>query len=223
MQPYRAQENKPPEVASKQQDESSAATPAKDDRFESFAELSHVYSRSEAFEILAKRGNSGVLLIAPHGGSIEPGTDKLAAAIAGQEHSLYAFIGKLPAESAWDLHVTSSRFDEPQALELLSEARQVVSIHCCRGSEPCVYLVGLDEDLIEAARVALNRAGFVADFHKSPNLQGVNPLNVCNRGRSAKGLQLEISQGLFEELDGRPEVYRKLVTTLRELLKSSET
>jgi phage replication-related protein YjqB (UPF0714/DUF867 family) len=59
-----------------------------------------------------------------------------------------------------------------------------------------VYLGGLDDALKDAIRVRLEAAGIRTGIHNNPNLQGVDPGNVCNRGRRGCGVQLEISGGL---------------------------
>jgi phage replication-related protein YjqB (UPF0714/DUF867 family) len=53
-----------------------------------------------------------VAIIAPHGGKIEPGTSEIAAAIAGDDYSLYRFQG-LRDRPREELHITSAKFDEP--------------------------------------------------------------------------------------------------------------
>jgi phage replication-related protein YjqB (UPF0714/DUF867 family) len=38
--------------------------------------------------------------------------------------------------------------------------------------------------------------GFQVEIHPSPNLQGLDVRNVCNRGDSGAGVQFELSKGL---------------------------
>jgi poly-gamma-glutamate hydrolase-like protein len=60
-------------------------------------------------------------LVAPHGGGIEPGTSELADAIAASDLSFYTFEGLKPSGNT-DLHITSTRFDEPMCLTLLASS-----------------------------------------------------------------------------------------------------
>ena len=145
-------------------------------------------------------GPTGILVMALHGGGIEPGTGTLAEAIAGDLHGFYCFRGIGTAGNA-ALRIPSHLFDEPCAVELACAAESVLSIHGCRGPECCVYLGGRDDALKEAAREALNAASFTVS--ESARFPGVNPMNLCNRGRSGKGLQLELTAGLRRALLGR--------------------
>ena len=139
-------------------------------------------------------------LVAPHGGKIEPGTSELAKAIAADRYSYFSFEG-IKSSHNHDLHVTSTHYDEPHCLELLAACDIVVTLHGCRdvkGMEGAVYPGGLDDSLRDAIRDALNKSGFKTG--ERSDLQGVDKQNICNRGRSRKGVQLEISRSLRDKL-----------------------
>ncbi len=148
-------------------------------------------------EVLWRRGRSGIAVIAPHGGMIEPGTTELARAVAGQEHSFYSFCGLRARDNA-ALHRTSHRFDEPAGLQLVAEAERVLSIHGCAGQEPVVYLGGTDAGLREKIRQSLAAEGFAVG--EDPRFPGKHPQNICNRGRSGRGVQLELTTALRRKL-----------------------
>lgn len=150
---------------------------------------------AETFRIRCDRRPSDVLIIAPHGGKIEPGTSEIAAAISGESYNLYCFEGRKRRGNR-DLHITSARFDEPQVLGLLSRCDRVVAVHGCAGAEQVAYLGGLDHALGSAIGRALAACGFPVGTHEDPQLQGVHPANICNRGRRGRGVQLELSRGL---------------------------
>ena len=61
-----------------------------------------------------------------------------------------------------------------------------------------IYVGGLDEALWKAIDERLEGVGFTTDIH--PDLNGLSPDNICNRGRRGKGVQLEISNGLRKVL-----------------------
>ena len=63
------------------------------DRFKSYNDLCRHAVEGRDFIVETRRGASALAVMAPHGGSIEPGTDTLASAIAGCEHGYYAFKG----------------------------------------------------------------------------------------------------------------------------------
>jgi phage replication-related protein YjqB (UPF0714/DUF867 family) len=55
--------------------------------YKSFGELSYNESEGQDYVIRTCLRNSPVLVMAPHGGKIEPGTAEIAEAIAGNDHS----------------------------------------------------------------------------------------------------------------------------------------
>lgn len=171
-----------------------------------FAQLRRHEREGIDYIILHRAGSSGLLVMAPHGGGIEPGTCAIADAVAGRRHAFYCFKGIKPRGNSV-LHITSDRFDEPLAGGMLRQAQWVLAIHGCRDEEPVVAIGGLDERRGTAVITALERAGIPARPSKRPGLGGRQPENVCNRGRSAAGVQLEISRGLrmrlFSDLDRR--------------------
>ncbi len=162
------------------------------DKYASFAELERHERLGRDFRIRrVHRPQSPALIIAPHGGNIESGTSELAAHIAGERHSLFAFEGLKPRPRTRDLHVTSHRFDHPECLSLLAGASVVLGVHGCRGNDG-IYLGGLDAALRAHLGAWLAAAGLPAriDGHPYP---GRHPANICNRGRHGRGAQLELT------------------------------
>jgi phage replication-related protein YjqB (UPF0714/DUF867 family) len=140
-------------------------------------------------------------VIAPHGGRIEGRTSEIARLIAGDEHRLYLFEGLRTSGDNFEcLHLASHRFDEPRALDLISGCDTVVAVHGYAAASGPVLLGGLNEALKRRVAQALAHIGLscVADGHRFP---GRDPRNICNRGRSGAGLQLELSAGLRKSGD----------------------
>jgi len=170
------------------------------DRFSSFAALAEVYKKNVDYSIYARPvDGSRLLVIAPHGGGIEPGTSELTKAIAGSEHSLYLFEGLMQSHNK-HLHITSHNFDETCALKMVSDCDVAIGIHgrCDRDDETGVYLGGLDEEFKECLDQSIRDAGFETkmDGHDFP---AEKKLNICNRGLSEKGAQIEIPKTLRDE------------------------
>lgn len=139
---------------------------------------------------------SRVAVIAPHGGRIEGRTSEIARLIAGFEHRLYLFEGLRATGDNFDcLHLASHRFDEPRALDLIAGCDTVVAVHGYAATGPDVLLGGLNEALQRLLARALTKIGLscVSDGHPFP---GKDPRNICNRGRSGAGVQLELSEEL---------------------------
>lgn len=142
------------------------------------------------------RAASQVAVVAPHGGRIEGRTSEIARLIAGKDHRLYLFEGLRPTGDNFEcLHLGSHCFDEPRAIELIADCDTVIAVHGYAASGPDVLLGGLDEGLKRKVAQALRQTGFtyLADGHRFP---GSHPRNICNRGRSRAGLQLELSESL---------------------------
>ena len=159
------------------------------DKYASFAELSRD-APDDSWRIVERQTQSGVLVIAPHGGEIEVGTSELAASIAGDEHNLYCFEG-LRVHGFRELHVTSHRFDEPRALALAGKAAILVGIHGCKG-HGAIYVGGLDDELVTLLTVGLCAAGFRAHSHDH-TFPALHPQNICNRSLRGVGAQLELT------------------------------
>jgi phage replication-related protein YjqB (UPF0714/DUF867 family) len=88
------------------------------------------------------------------------------------------------------------------AVKLISGSHIVVAIHACTGNERFVYLGGLDKRLKKVMADELESRGIrVPKGHG--RFKGLNPDNICNRGATKKGVQLEITRGLRDDLNKR--------------------
>jgi phage replication-related protein YjqB (UPF0714/DUF867 family) len=173
------------------------------DCYHGFAELArHAREGWDYRRVVEGRGGE-IAIVVPHGGGIEPGTSEIARglagreiarAVAGREFGLYCFEGLRP-EGNDELHIASHRFDEPTAVRLVARARVVVAVHGCAGVHQAVYVGGLDRHLRERLIAVLRQAGFEAE-RATGDLAGCYASNICNRGRSGRGVQLEITGGL---------------------------
>jgi phage replication-related protein YjqB (UPF0714/DUF867 family) len=145
---------------------------------------------------VTKREQSRVAVLAPHGGRIEGRTSEIARLIAGDDHNLYLFEGLRPTGDNFDcLHLASRYFDEPRALDLIADCDIVIAVHGYASAGPDVLLGGLNEGLKRGISQALAEAGisFQMEGHRFP---GTQPRNICNRGPSGEGVQLELSEEL---------------------------
>ncbi len=167
------------------------------DKYDSFAalEAGGEIADQDYNTTVHERPQSGVLIIAPHGGSIEIGTTELAQLIAGSDYSLFAFNGLKLRGRNRDLHITSHHFDHPECVALAARHAIVLGVHGCKGDSSQIYVGGLDDALAALLTARLEAAGLpvAAAGHKYP---GRNPLNICNRGARARGAQLEFTADL---------------------------
>src|ERR1700733_2882025 len=167
-----------------------------------FDDLAQLYVEGVDYAVhVTRREKSAIAVAAPHGGKIEGRTSEVARLIAGDEHALYLFEGPRTTGDNFDcLHLGSHRFDEPRALDLISGCNTVVAVHGYAAIGRDVLLGGRDERLKREVAQALAKIGltYLTDGHRFP---GRDPRNICNRGRSGRGLQLELSSGMRKSGD----------------------
>ena len=168
-----------------------------DSDIQCYRDLAQRYKEGIDYSVhVAPRERSRVAVLAPHGGRIEGRTSEIARLIAGDEHHLYLFEGLRTTGDNFDcLHLASHRFDEPRALGLICGCDTVIAVHGFAAPGPDVLLGGLDEALKQKVAQALAEIGIscLTDGHRFP---GRDPRNICNRGRTQAGVQLELSEGL---------------------------
>jgi phage replication-related protein YjqB (UPF0714/DUF867 family) len=172
------------------------------DKYANFKALEQSEIEGIDYEIQSRNGISSIAVIAPHGGGIEPGTAEITKAIAGSDHTFYSFKGTKKSGNI-DLHISSTKFDEPRGIRVIETAETALTIHGCREIEEIVFIGGLNQDLTEKIQTSLTQAGFKTAKSQAQKLEGINPDNICNRGRTGQGAQLEISKGLREQMFGR--------------------
>ena len=199
------------------------------DKYPNFATLAKNERSGIDFSTTARRATPAFILIAPHGGGIEPGTSEIADAIAGATWSFYMFEG-LKSSGNRDLHITATRFDEPMCVALLRDSVVAITIHGEHSEEDGegVFVGGLDDELGASIGAALKRQGFDVRKHGDPDLQGLEAKNLCNRGTSKAGVQLELSRAvrltMFESLSraGRKKPTRRFDAFVRAVRKTLE-
>ncbi len=225
------------------------------DKYSCFEELSVHEAIGFDYEVRRRHCMSGIAILSIHGGLIEPGTSEIADAIAGTDHSFYTFRGIKKSGNA-DLHITSTAFDEPSALEIACRSETIISIHGSSGQEEVVHVGGLDSEVIRCIEAKLRLAGFEAPpgswsfspqsgdgypiagatgtaekpenpFRMEARLRGLDKRNICNRCRRARGVQLEISEGLRARLlrsrskgSTGPRSFQWFVQAVREAIES---
>jgi phage replication-related protein YjqB (UPF0714/DUF867 family) len=164
--------------------------------YKSYKDLEKNEVEEKDYCIRYRHGTSGIAVMAPHGGAIESGTAEVADAVAGRQHSFYAFWG-LKAEHNARLHLGSTTFDEPVAVDIARRSHTILTIHGCKEQHHKIYLGGRDNRLKETIFKSLRQSDF--SVGESSRLPGLKLENLCNQSRRRKGVQLEISAGLRRE------------------------
>jgi phage replication-related protein YjqB (UPF0714/DUF867 family) len=162
------------------------------DKYSSFTDLARSEVRGEDYDVIVRdQEGARAVIIAPHGGTIEPRTEKIAQAIAGDEFSLYCFMA---LKKGSGLHVKSHLFDDEEAINLIARHDRVVSIHGWGADGERVCIGGLDKSLIAALKKALAVKGI--EIEPAPaGLGALDPHNITNRGGSGAGAQFELTMG----------------------------
>ncbi len=170
------------------------------DHYQNFSELSAKNVAGKDYKIEVLDRDSGILVMAFHGGFIEPGTTELAQAIAGEDLSYYGFEGLMDHETDESsytsslLHLTSTKFDEPILMKLAPAKEFCLAIHGFGGVEADFCVGGANVDQRRQITETLSKSS--PDF-KSCELccnpfNGTslkNPVNRCLK----RGVQIEIS------------------------------
>lgn len=189
------------------------------DRYRSFAELAQNEREGVDYSVTARDLRSPVTVLAIHGGTIDAGSERLAASLAGDDWSFYLFRG---LRRSHDLHLTAARFDEPRALALVAGSRTCLSVHSHRAYGPRICVGGGDSALRARMAAALRtRLGPVAPEiavqTSCPGLDGVAQTNIVNRCPD-KGVQLEFSHDAIRRIGQSPTLWQTIRGTIRGLL-----
>jgi phage replication-related protein YjqB (UPF0714/DUF867 family) len=165
------------------------------DLYANYADLAAHTVQGVDYRIDTRYNRSSTISIAIHGGSIESGTTEAASALAAYcRHNDYSFVGIRSANNS-DLHITSTHFDEPTALNMVGAADYCFSFHGMSditSGVPQTYVGGLDTVNRDAVISALTGAGFTATVGTA-ELDGSDPANITNKTRRQMGVQLEMS------------------------------
>ena len=186
--------------------------------YKNFEELAQQEVEGKDYQVKFRLRDERVFIMAPHGGKIEPTTAMIAEAIAGENYSCYSFEG-LKEEGNGVLHIESHLFDEPQALQAVKKADVIITVHGqLNHQEGFIMVGGLHVDLRSEIRRRLQAAGFQT---RTPpeGLQGIDPENICNRGRLKGGIQLEISRKERDLLKTDKERLERFASAVREAIQ----
>ena len=187
------------------------------DKYRNFKHLLQHETEGEDFEIAYQPRNSDILVMAPHGGKIEPYTGELAEMIANDTFSCYVFKG-MKRNGNRSLHITSHCFDEPVAIRAVQGARLVLTVHGEGNPNHAFIMVGgTHKPLCSVMETRLSVMG--TDVRSPPKGMGAKHLlNICNRGKSGKGVQLELSYKLRLLLKNDTRWQRQFADTVRAVL-----
>jgi phage replication-related protein YjqB (UPF0714/DUF867 family) len=186
--------------------------------YRTFKELTDHEVEGQDFRIRIERRDPRVLIMAPHGGKIEPMTAEISEAIAGMDYSFYCLEG-LKANGNGVLHIESHLFDEPRALQAVERADVVITVHGQLDQKHKFVMAG---GLHAHLRLEIERQLESAGFQTRPpteGLMGTDPQNICNRGRSRQGVQLEVSRKVRDSLKNDGDRLRVFAEAVRRAIR----
>ncbi|HEX8046800.1 poly-gamma-glutamate hydrolase family protein [Rhizobium sp.] len=189
------------------------------DKYSSFSKLREQEVEGVDYRIRIEERSSPVVVIAPHGGFIEPTTSEIALEVASGAFSAYCFEGLRVDRLHHELHITSDRFDEPKAGSLIATSSIVVAIHgrTDRDDPDTSWVGGLDVALRDLIVQTLGEGGFRAVARvKGEALAGTAAGNICNRGKRNAGVQLEIPRAVRDDLAADREQLKRYAASVRQ-------
>lgn len=174
-------------------------TPVGSDKYATMTQLLSLTTENKDWKIETdKIMNANTLITAIHGGGIEPGTTELAKLTSEiSKQNYYSFNG-IRSTNNTDLHVTSTRYDEPTLLGMLN-IPYTVSIHGASGKHKIIYLGGKDTDNMKIMSDKLTQAGFNVQT-PFEGIEGGKDNNIGNKNSRNKGIQLELTTALRKSL-----------------------
>src|SRR4051812_4872465 len=99
------------------------------DLYANFAALAAATTQGVDWRLDVRRNRSNSIAIAIHGGGIEIGTTEAASGLAAScRHSFYSFEGMRSSNNG-ELHITSTNFDEPTGLSMVTASDYCFSFH----------------------------------------------------------------------------------------------
>ncbi|NJH99081.1 hypothetical protein GLV88_01215 [Staphylococcus hyicus] len=162
------------------------------DHYGSMTQLMKATKEGVDWKIFTKDEHNPTVIVAPHGGGIEPGTTEIAGSIAKKANAgFYTFQGIRPQNNS-ELHVTSINYDEPKAREMIGQSERTVTIHKTGREGADVYIGGRDTALKHKIMDSLTHKGFIVK-EANGNIAGEGIKNITNMNKRQAGVQLEVS------------------------------
>ena len=187
--------------------------PAFAQKSSSFKDLSLLKKEGQDFEVNLRTGTTQSLVMAIHGGTIEPGTSELADATAGEKHSYYSFTGLV--DDYLSLHLTSTEFDEPRLLVLAQQAQNCLGLHGLKDDQIDFCIGGANAEKRKRYFKLLSQKfpkWRTCELCCPPNL-GTSSQNIVNKCQFS-GVQIEMGSSLRLELKQNPAFMKELSTLL---------
>ena len=146
--------------------------------------------------VLHRKGKGPFIIVAPHGGKIEPRTEQIAGLLSEELGcACYCFCsGHLEKHRGGKgkkdrHHINSHHIEAPQLLVLLGERETAVSVHGLGWQRnDTIEVGGLHSCLRDRLKSALNKNRFTAMDPRHKRRAAECEMNVVNRCKGAEGI-----------------------------------
>jgi len=162
------------------------------DLYPSMTALEAATVKGVDWDIYTVDNDNDVMISSIHGGGIEIGTSELNVLVrelGGYDSFIFE---ALRTSNNSELHVTSTNYDEPTLVSMVTNRKQNVAIHGASGDTAIIYVGGLDICLRNTIWEELTKRGVNAQIAPS-DIIGEETTNVSNRTTSIGCCQLEMT------------------------------
>lgn len=202
---------------------------AHEDQYRSFAELAQDNVEGVDYSLEVKDRQSSILVMAFHGGYVEPGSAELGSEITKDKFNFYAFRalqpGKLhePSFTYSTLHLTSTRYDEPGLLSMAAESHFCLSLHGFGGQEAdfCMGGGNGEQRKVLNQRLSQHFPELQSCELCCPPFNGTSKKNPTNQCRN-QGIQIEMSPRVRKRLLSDLQFRAEVANSLRGWLEDAE-
>jgi len=200
--------------------------PLKNDT-EWFAEKINKGSPPKLVQVLFLNRNSDMIVVAPHGGKIEPRTEEIAGHLANElRWSCYCFCSGHSEDERGgtgnqdEHHIESKQIWPPQLGNLLTDSEIAVSIHGCTDDYDVIQIGGHNKVKISDLANTLTKMGFKAE-EGTGNLAANSSVNFINKLKR-HGVQIELPFSLYRDVkktnrQDRRDLAGSIATAIRDL------
>ncbi len=190
------------------------------DLYKNFEELKKEKKEGTDYRIETRKNSWGIIVISPHGGTIEPWTDKICKNIAWDDLSYYCF--SAICKNWKKLHIKSSNFDEPQAINLVKLHKIVLTIHWCAENDDFIFIGWKNEAIRNALSQRLREKWFFVEAVEKSKFQWLWKENICNKGNNELWwVQIELSRGCRNKMLENKKILGIFTKIVREVLFNS--
>jgi phage replication-related protein YjqB (UPF0714/DUF867 family) len=198
-------------------------------KYNSFSELMANETEGVDYSIQLKDNSKDITIFTVHGGNVSIGTSDLVNnLVSGDKYNYYLFEG-IKNEDNFSMHITSTKFDEPRALNLVQNSENTVSFIGIKDAGSKVYVGGMNKLLAKFISLHLQAGGYeVCDAPAVPSyIAGVMNSNIVNKNQMLfekyriGGVQISLPRELRDELLSNPQEMNQFTNCVDDALSIS--